>query len=240
MNAMYFNKFSVRVFPGREVQGSYVMVPHGAIFKLNLKNDLDRQACDAHVLVNGLDCGTFRIGPNQSLVLERPLHDAGQFTFYELGTPEFYQANGHLVTADNNGLVSVTFTPEKLRRPVAWTKTLTTGNVSQPYGGDAVYRAQQRGSYTPQQLSGDPVASASAGSYPEVSFSAALPTVPESSRAGTVGLSGHSNQTFRTVEPLDYDYTGQTTLNLRLISDHDDTPRPLGPISTPVPPPLNR
>ena len=53
------------------------------------------------------------------------------------------------------------------------------------------------------------------------------------------GLSGKSEQQFINVEALDYNEAGFVQIHLRLIChDNNDEPRPLTPISTPIPPPL--
>ena len=59
----------------------------------------------------------------------------------------------------------------------------------------------------------------------------------EELEAGGTCLSGKSEQEFRAVQPLDYDETGFVRINLRLVCATDE-PRPLTPISTPIPPPL--
>ncbi|CAK8715836.1 hypothetical protein GKODMF_07420 [Candidatus Electrothrix gigas] len=56
-------------------------------------------------------------------------------------------------------------------------------------------------------------------------------------RAGGTGLSGKNQQEFSTVKPLDYDETKFVQINLRLVCETDE-PRPLTPVSTPIPPPL--
>jgi len=59
--------------------------------------------------------------------------------------------------------------------------------------------------------------------------------------AGGTGLSGHSNQSFRTVGDICYDYSRQTTIHLRLVAARNDEPRPLCSTMTsnPIPPPVN-
>lgn len=57
--------------------------------------------------------------------------------------------------------------------------------------------------------------------------------------AGGTGLSGKSDQQFRSVAALDYDEDGFVTINLRLVSIAEE-PRPLFPKCTPVPPPVGR
>ena len=57
------------------------------------------------------------------------------------------------------------------------------------------------------------------------------------SAPGGTGLSGKSEQKFRDVQALDYDEAGFVQIHLRLGCKADE-PRPLTPVSTPVPPPL--
>lgn len=55
---------------------------------------------------------------------------------------------------------------------------------------------------------------------------------------GGTGLSGHSEQTFNTVAPLDSNPVEYVTIYLRLGSDDSDV-RSLFPLSNPIPKPLN-
>ncbi|MCI5129851.1 MAG: hypothetical protein D3907_15520, partial [Candidatus Electrothrix sp. AUS3] len=64
-----------------------------------------------------------------------------------------------------------------------------------------------------------------------------LDDTEEGLEAGGTGLSGKSEQEFRTAQPIDYDETGFVQINLRLVCETDE-PRPLTPVSTPIPPPL--
>ncbi len=57
-------------------------------------------------------------------------------------------------------------------------------------------------------------------------------------RAGGTGLSDESEQRFGTIEALEYDLEKQVTIHLRLIAAKGQ-PRPLKPISTPIPPPVD-
>jgi hypothetical protein len=54
---------------------------------------------------------------------------------------------------------------------------------------------------------------------------------------GGTGLSGESEQRFTEVSQLNYDKMAFVSIHLRLVCDNEE-PRPLTPISTPVPPPL--
>ena len=79
---------------------------------------------------------------------------------------------------------------------------------------------------------------ASSGRYDDVEELGMPRAMPSNVSAGGVGLSGHSNQTFYTVQELDYDYEEFTTINLRLVCDDLAGIKPLGRRSTPVPPPI--
>ena len=63
----------------------------------------------------------------------------------------------------------------------------------------------------------------------------AVPSASSGYEAGGTGLSGESNQRFHNVATLDYDYSQQTVIHLRLVCKNGD-PRPLTAYSTPVPP----
>lgn len=204
---MYLNDFSVRVPEGNETSGGYVELAHNTQYNLVLNNNRNVR-CDARVEIDGKHVGTWRIGNRDTLRLERPAHDDGHFTFYKVGTAEAGRIG--LDTGDPNlGLVKVTFTPEKQQGP----------QVKEFHS----YRSAGAHGVTVTDWAGDaPVAMAGVATY-------------TSRSAGGTGLSGKSNQQFTSVHELDYDYSKQTVIHLRLVTASDE-PRPLTSFSTPIPP----
>jgi hypothetical protein len=222
---MYLNGFSVRVTSHKgEQPGGYVLMQHGKHYRIVLHNH-NNERCAAQVQVDGKDIGTFRINGNDSLTLERPAHDDGRFTFYKLGTPEAAQV-GLDGSSSELGLVRVTFTPEKHQEPVQW---ITTGTYAVGSAG-GWYDSP---TYTSCHSLGEPTASLGGGAR---GMSAVSAPKAQNCAAGGTGLSGHSDQHFHTVANLDYDYTRQTVIHLRLVCDMCQDPRPLTSYSTPVPP----
>ena len=210
---MYTNQFSVRVVGGSEVDGGYVEISHGQQYSLQLRNDRD-VSCDAKVEIDGKYIGTFRLGARDGMTLERSLDDDGRFTAYLAGTQDGDKAGlapGH----PDNGLIRVTFTPERKFEP----RPVYHGSAwdSAWHNEDGV----RGGMYKTTACS----------------YSGAMPACR--SEMGT-GLSGHSGQRFVSVGALDYDYSGQTVIHLRLVGRKyaSDGPRPLVPHTTPIPPPV--
>lgn len=161
--------------------------------------------CDAKVSIDGKEIATWRIEPNQTIKLERPANDNGCFTFYELGTTEAQQAQ--LQNTSDLGLIAVTFTPEvKVIRPVH------THTYSVPIK-DWEFTS------TCFDL---PVASTYSSS-----------TTMRS--AGGTGLSGSSNQVYGVASGIEYDYSQQTTIYLRLVGVKNQV-RPLVQNANPIPP----
>jgi len=202
---MYLNGFSVRVHPGTETPGGYVELAHGTPYTLHLRNQ-NSTACDAQVFVDGKDVGTFRLHPGAGLSLERPSNDVGRFTFYRAASSEAQQAGIVSISAQDYGLIRVVFTPEKVVERVV--------GLSYHY---------------PAQLRGIPMAVAGAAPDYTTTYTAATHS------AGITGLSGHSRQQFVSVAPLDYDFTRQTTIHLRLV-ERSDAPRPIVSVATAIPP----
>jgi hypothetical protein len=181
---MRLGNFSVEILKGKELNSGYVAMKHNTKYALRLSNFGDLR-CDAEVEIDGKPVGAWRVPSNKHIVIERPVHDTGCFTFYKAGTREAKKAE--LVRSDKLGLISVSFKPEeKLDCYLAFSLDLDE----------------------------------------EVGL-----------QAGGTGLSGKSEQEFDTVQPLDYDETGFVQINLRLVCEIDE-PRPLTPVSTPIPPPL--
>jgi hypothetical protein len=219
----WLNNYSLRVAEGNETAGGYVELEHGQQYRLVLRNSR-MTACDARVEIDSKDVGTFRIYAYSSVTLERPAGDKSKFTFYKVGTSEAKQAQ--LNESDPNlGLVKVTFTPELYVKPlspvyVSQQKTPWTYTPTYTYMADsnATYRANF-------------------GSQNDNVAMAAMASLGDSSerRAGGTGLSGHSNQDFTTVAPLNYDLTQQTVIFLRLVLKTGIV-KPLTSYSTQVPP----
>lgn len=217
---MYANDFSVRIPEGNETPGGYVEMQHGTQYTLVLRNNRNAR-CDAKVEVDGKMLGTFRIGAHSNIRLERPAHDKGCLTFYKLGTKEARQAEIDERDPDL-GLVKVTFTPEVR---ASWTMYVSDPEPLKP-------------PYTYWKTDCDSVSS-DGGTYQQTLTNAITQEVSRSYSPGGTGLSGRSDQMFNQVGCLNYDYTQQTVIHLRLVAKESDEPRPLTSYSTPVPPRVN-
>jgi hypothetical protein len=113
---MQLNQFSASINPGQETSEGYVELKHKTQYKLNLGNSRGTR-CDARVEIDGKHVGTWRIEQYRTITLERPAHDTGKFTFYEIDSPEAGKVG--LTKGDPNmGLIKVTFTPEKEPDPI--------------------------------------------------------------------------------------------------------------------------
>lgn len=236
---MYLNKFSVRVVGGNETSSGYVEMRHGKVYKLCLRNSR-RVRCDAQVEIDGKDVGTWRIPSCSSITLERPADDDGEFTFYKVGTLEARQAALD-VRSDNLGLIAVTFSPERARRvvkPLPSVPETPPWPTSPPQWGNTEDYPEFFGSISlSAEFGGDEVVVACAGGEPVRSRGrGGSAGAPKSLSAGGTGLSGQSNQRFGTTGMIEYDYTQQTTIHLRLVAQKDDGPRPLVARSNPKPP----
>jgi hypothetical protein len=217
---MYLNGFSVRVAPSTKEDNGYVVMQHGRQYHLVLRNS-HPERCAAKVEIDGKDVGTFRINGSSNITLERPAHDDGCFTFYKVGTREAAQA-GLNESSTDLGLIRVTFTPEKhYVAPVRELKgPMYESEPSRWYGSGYTICDSHSTSYTAGGMS--------------TSRGPAMAAIGDFTAGGT-GLSGTSDQRFHTVPDLDYDYSRQTVIHIRLVAD-DDGPRPLTAYSTPVPP----
>lgn len=139
---MYLNGYSVRITNGNEVDNGYVKMQHNAQYSVVLKNDHNLR-CQARVVIDGKEIGTFRLDAYQNMTLERkPGGDHGKFTFFKEGTAEASQAQ--VASGNpNNGLVSVAFVPEKridYNMKVAYASPITLDSVN--------YRGSSAGSFT--------------------------------------------------------------------------------------------
>jgi hypothetical protein len=105
-------EYDVTVPEGIDLENGYVEMHHNTQYSLILRNHRAIR-CDAKVLIDGTHVGTWRIEKNGEIRIERPVHDTGHFTFFTVNTEEARIAG--IAKNSENGLVSVTFTPEKIR-----------------------------------------------------------------------------------------------------------------------------
>lgn len=237
---MYLNDFSLRVPEGKELPGGYVELEHDTQYTLSIKNNRSVRA-RAEVFVDGKSLGVFRLRPNYTLRLERPAHDSGRFTFYELGTSEAKAAQ--LDDGPDIGLVRVVFTPELkttvvLPESYDWTWHPTYPWRPQPYwtfDSNVTYSGGTGSANVTQTRSGGSLTSANDGVRVQHSANY-VQCGGVSASAGGTGLSGKSDQKFVSVPDLVVDTSQQTTINLRLVCKGDSGPRPLTAFSTPIPP----
>ena len=105
---MKIHGFSASIPEGTSTDEGYIKMVHGTVYSILLGNDTDED-CDVEVSIDGRSVGSWRLKSRWTLRLERPLHDSGCFTFYELGTVSGSKAG--LIRGVDLGLVSVTFKP---------------------------------------------------------------------------------------------------------------------------------
>ena len=195
---------------------TYTVTLYGQTYRIKLHNS-NNLRCDAQVDLDGKTVGTWRINAHDSITLERPANDNGKFTFYKIGTSEAHSAQ--LSNDASLGLLKVTFTPEVDIKPVKQVSGASW--AASDYAGDDY----------PVMMGAMPY-----GTSKGIDFNTYTTSSTNYRSAGGTGLSGHSGQYFSSVAPLDYDYSGQTVIHLRLVCKEDDGPRPLTQYSTPVPP----
>ncbi len=115
---MYLNNFTLRILEGKELENGYVELTHNTQYRIILGNQKSVR-CDAYLEIDGKHVGTWRLYPHDSITLERPAHDDGRFTFYQVGTTEAYSAG--LVEGDPKlGLIKAIFTPELVHPEPEW------------------------------------------------------------------------------------------------------------------------
>ncbi|MCI5188919.1 MAG: hypothetical protein D3905_03765 [Candidatus Electrothrix sp. AS4_5] len=271
---MRLGNFSVEILKGRELDSGYVAMKHNTKYALRLSNIGDRR-CDAEVEIDGKLVGVWRIPSNKHIVIERPTHDTGCFTFYKAETREAKKAQ--LVQSGKLGLISVLFKPEKkldcyfdfddddiefcldcngedsdeLDLCLSLDDTeegLEAGGTGLSGKSEQEFRTadfdfdddEQEFCTADFDFDDDDIEfclDCNGEDSDELDLCLSLDDTEEGLEAGGTGLSGKSEQEFRTAQPIDYDETGFVQINLRLVCETDE-PRPLTPVSTPIPPPL--
>jgi len=222
---MFLNSFSVRVPEGTELAGGYVELDHDTQYSLRLKNNYHGRRCDARVTIDGKHIGTWRIEARGNIGIDRPAHDTGRLTFYKSGSRDGHKAGLDEVRVDDLGLIEVVFTPE-----IMW--TYVSAATSEP----AVTRKS-----IPMYGYDDNSTAGRSFSDTQECYTVSNSTREGSLSSGGTGLSGKSNQNFSNAQSIQYDYSAETTINLRLVTrSHGDEPRPLTQFANPVPPVVGR
>ena len=231
------NGFSVSVPEAQEeTSENYIVLRHGQTFSLRLHNGHKENGkcipADAEIYVQGKYCGTFRVAAGQTVWLERPLNDAGKFTAYRNNTYEAKQAEIDPTSYDN-GLIKVVWKPGREQLDfvrdvykhvvdyprIEWAQPYLNWNYYDPSTTTTDY--QTFTDYNTTSCS--------------TSCHTCTTTVNNATRSchshsndglvgGGVGLSGHSNQSFNEVSPLDYT-DQETTIHIRIA--FRDGPRPI-------------
>ena len=227
--------FSLTIRDRAEDGSGYVRMAHGTAYAVCFRNDLNRRA-DAELSIDGLPMGTWRLGPYRQACIERPAEETGRFTFYRADSAEGYAVGSGQVARPDKGRVSVRFIPEIERYAPPPPPVVVAPPPPMPYAyeqRDAAPAARDEGM---------------ADSFAAPSAQGAYPTrrraTPESGLgAGVTGLSGQSDQRFRTARAIERDWADAVTLELRLVHDpaYDPPvqPRPLpGRYDRYAPPPV--
>lgn len=212
------NGFSVTIPESySETSEGHVGLRHGQNFKVRLHNGhrgpYGSVPCDATIILNGKDVGTFRVKAGQTTIIERPANDTGKFTAYQEDSYEA-AAIGIDRNSDDLGLIEVIFRPGNQK--IRWIPPAVSATWN---------------SYDYDGYSGQPV-------YRGISSECCAKSCSFSEPVGMgIGLSGHSNQLFHEVEDLDYNEPA-TRIYLRLVKESFERsgPRPLRSVySTDVP-----
>ena len=98
------------------VEDGYVSMCDGEQYKILLGN-FHPKRCDAQVFIDGKEVGCWRLGPNETVGLERPPNRHKHFTFYRVGTQRAREV-GIQTGAFSNGVIRVVFLPEKVASPI--------------------------------------------------------------------------------------------------------------------------
>ena len=124
------NGFSVTIPESySETSEGHVGLRHGQNFKVRLHNGhrgpYGSVPCDATIILNGKDVGTFRVNAGQTTIIERPANDTGKFTAYQEDSQEAASI-GVDRNSNDLGLIEVVFRPGNQK--IRWTPPVTYNN----------------------------------------------------------------------------------------------------------------
>ena len=231
-NRIVLNKFALEVKPGRLVNKNgnyYFALKHETKYTIYMYNKRNVR-CDVKLELDGEHVGSWRIPAHNHIQISRPAKVDRQFTFVDEGS-SVAQSTGAEVGKRENGLIKVTFKPEKEQHYSL--EGITRGVKSMNFESGEMPLAKKKNS---REM------------YPEEDcdmgfdlFDGAKANSEYS--AGLTVLGGGTGQQFDTTSPLrDIDNDNITTINARLVVDKDRSGPYAGLRSglreTPVPPPI--
>ena len=85
------------------------MVPHGATYKIWVKNPFSYEECSVSITIDGKWQGTWILNQDQSYSFERPLNEEKLYTFF--ATAFAPSGAGIKQNASDNGIIKVQYTP---------------------------------------------------------------------------------------------------------------------------------
>lgn len=181
----------------------YFSLAHGSEYSLSLSNNRSER-CDAHVVIDGDKVGVWRINPYSSINIERPVDVKRKFIFLAEDSAEADDA-GIPRGRSQNGLVKVTFKPEK-----TYYRDFSNCRCSKNHD------YLQATSFGMSNTKGANITLGMNNSYANESFS-----------AGATGLGDRSFQNFSTTGKLTHiDHSNITTIQTRLVvPNYHSSPR---------------
>ena len=110
------NGFSVNILGNvnsfKKDDHNYYALPHMSEYKIKLTNNRPTK-CDAQVFIDGESIGIWRINSFDNIILERPANTNRRFIFIKEGSN--IAQNAGIYYNQNNGLIKVIFTPERIK-----------------------------------------------------------------------------------------------------------------------------
>lgn len=199
----------------------YVAMQNGATYQIMLRNGRSTRA-DVNVTIDGESIGSWVVRPYSHVLIERHANIARKFTFFNEKSSEASSA-GVTAGASQNGLVKVTFKPEKVRpqayaalqsrRDTTWLGYRGDRGDANPRASDESYRGGDR--YSGDRYSVNAMSNCSESTRGGDRYSSGVTLLGEESR-----------QRFNTTTALtddQIDHANITEITLRMVVD--ETPR---------------
>lgn len=112
-----------------EDKQNYVALQHKSEYIVILQNH-GYSKCDAEVKMDGESIGMYRIDAGSQMLLERPSKEAKKFTFIKSDS-DIAKSTGASEKAPTNGLIQVTFKPERQKKMQTRLQTYSSSASSQ-------------------------------------------------------------------------------------------------------------
>jgi hypothetical protein len=198
--SVHLNDFKVEILASnirfiKKSEFNYYALPDHSDYSIRIENNKNVR-CDVEITIDNESVGQWRLRPYSSAIIRRPAEIDRKFVFVSDTSHDAFLL-GAIHGDSRNGLITVTFKPERVYRPCCFCEHHVTDWMYEPIGAfSSTLRNASNG------IRGN--------LFDECQM--------KSMDSGVTILGGSSGQSFSTASPIyDYDSLNETKIHVRLV-----------------------